>query len=132
VAKETASDGIHLALDVAPVTVSGDTVLLNRLVANLLDNAVRYNRPGGRVEVMLSPPGTLTVRNTGPEVPEERLDELFEPFRRLHAPRTRSSEGTGLGLSIVASIARAHDADISAHPNVGGGLEVTVRFRRGA
>ncbi|XVQ15653.1 ATP-binding protein [Spirillospora sp. CA-255316] len=60
-------DRARLALDLAPVTVSGDPVLLNRLVANLLDNAVRYNRPGGSVEVGLSAAGVLTVRNTGPQ-----------------------------------------------------------------
>ena len=81
--------------------------------------------------VVIVTPGqdtALTVRNTGPEVPEERIGELFEPFRRLHTARTRSSQSTGLGLSIVASIARAHDADIDARPNAGGGLELTVRF----
>jgi signal transduction histidine kinase len=115
------------ALDLAPVTVSGDPVLLHRLVANLLDNAVRYNRPGGSVEVGLSAAGALTVRNTGPQVPEKRLGELFEPFRRLRASNSRS-EGTGLGLAIAASIAQAHGAEITARANPGGGLEMTVSF----
>jgi signal transduction histidine kinase len=127
-AEDLALDDMTLMLDVEPVTVSGDTVLLSRLVANLLDNAVRYNRPGGSVEVGLTAEGALVVRNTGAEVPPERIGELFEPFRRLHAARTRSAEGAGLGLSIVASIARAHDAEVTARPNSGGGLEFTVRF----
>jgi signal transduction histidine kinase len=116
------------ALDLAPVTVSGDPVLLGRLVANLIDNALRYNRPGGSVAVALSEAGVLTVRNTGPEVPAECIDELFEPFRRLRTARTRSAEGTGLGLSIVASIARAHGATVGARPGPDGGLAVTARF----
>jgi signal transduction histidine kinase len=119
---------IEIAVRTEPVAVSGDPVLLARLVANLLHNAVRYNRPGGTAEVALSAHGGLTVRNTGPEVPADRIAELFEPFRRLHAARARSDGGAGLGLSIVAAIAQAHDADVTARPNHGGGLELTVRF----
>ncbi|MCA2187821.1 hypothetical protein LDL05_22480 [Nonomuraea cavernae] len=107
-----------------PFVVDGDPVLLNRLVTNLLDNAVRYNHPGGTVEVTLSR-GVLNVRNTGPDVPQERFDDLFEPFRRLQTTR---GEGSGLGLSIVASIAKAHGADVRASPNPGGGLELVVVF----
>lgn len=128
-AGELPAHGLTVTMDTRPVTVSGDPVLLHRLVANLLHNAVRYNRPGGSVAVELTPLGVLTVRNTGAEVPEERVGELFEPFRRLRTTRTtRTADGAGLGLSIVASIARAHDAEVSARPNPGGGLEVTVRF----
>ncbi|MBB5773850.1 sensor histidine kinase [Nonomuraea jabiensis] len=108
-----------------PATVSGDPVLLSRLAANLLHNAVRYNQPGGTVQVPVPATGALTVRNAGPE---DRIGELFEPFRRLPAARTRSTDGAGLGLSIVAAIAWAHDASVTARPNPGGGLEVTVRF----
>ncbi|MFG1947128.1 sensor histidine kinase [Nonomuraea sp. NPDC048826] len=124
--RELAHDGIEVSADVEPATVCGDPVLLSRLVDNLLHNAVRHNHPGGSVAVTLSG-GVLTVRNTGPEVPAERVGELFEPFRRLHA-RTRSDGGAGLGLSIVAAIGRAHGATVRARPNPGGGLEVTVRF----
>jgi signal transduction histidine kinase len=119
--------GITVRLDTRPVTVAGDAVLLTQLVTNLLQNAVRYNHEGGEVHVGVSPEHGLTVRNTGPEVPAERVPELFEPFRRLHAPRTGPADGAGLGLSIVASIAHAHDADVTAHPNSGGGLDVRVR-----
>jgi signal transduction histidine kinase len=129
VAREVPSDGITFTLDTVPVTVHGDPVLLNRLIANLLHNAVHYNRPGGYVFVSLATGGALCVRNTGPEVPQDRIGELFEPFRRLHATRTRSADGAGLGLSIVASIAQAHEAAITTRPNPGGGLEVTVHFQ---
>ncbi|MGW5259347.1 sensor histidine kinase [Microbispora sp. NPDC004025] len=107
--------------------VPGDPVLLNRLVTNLVDNAVRYNHHGGAVEVTLAG-GVLTVRNTGPEVPAERLGDIFAPFRRLHTSRR---QGAGLGLSIVASIATAHGATVRARPNPGGGLEVAVTFPAG-
>ncbi|MDF5756200.1 ATP-binding protein [Spongiactinospora sp. TRM90649] len=130
--REVRAGEIEVTADAEPVTVAGDPTLLARLVTNLLDNAVRYNRPDGQVAVGLSADGTLTVRNTGPAVPPDRVTELFEPFRRLHPARSRSNGGAGLGLSIVAAIARAHDAEVTARPNagVGGGLELTVRFVR--
>ncbi|WP_436761574.1 sensor histidine kinase [Streptosporangium sp. V21-05] len=107
-----------------PFVVHGGPILLNRLVTNLVGNAVRHNRPGGTAEVTLAH-GVLTVTNTGPEVPEERFCDLFEPFRRLHTTR---GQGAGLGLSIVASIARAHGAGVRASPSPGGGLELVVAF----
>lgn len=76
----------------------------------------------------ISTAATLIVRNTGPNVPEDRIGELFEPFHRMHATRSGLAGGTGLGLSIVTSIAEAHDAHITARPNPGGGLELTVQF----
>jgi signal transduction histidine kinase len=129
VANETPADGVEIRQNVEPATVTGDPVLMNRLVANLVHNAIRYNRPGGVVDVHLTIGGRLTISNTGPKVPEDRVSELFEPFRRLNTDRTRSADGVGLGLSIVASIARAHYAVITAQPNPEGGLEVTVQFR---
>ncbi|MEU4549153.1 sensor histidine kinase [Nonomuraea dietziae] len=121
---EGGSDDVTLTTRIEPFVVEGDPVLLNRLVTNLVDNAVRYNHPGGTVEMTLSH-GVLTVRNTGPEVPRERFGDLFEPFRRLHTTR---EQGAGLGLSIVASIAKAHEAEVRASPHPGGGLEVVVDF----
>ncbi|MBE3010273.1 HAMP domain-containing histidine kinase [Microbispora sp. NEAU-D428] len=122
---ETDADEVSVTARIEePFLVYGDPVLLNRLVTNLVDNAVRYNHPGGAVEVTLAG-GVLTVRNTGPEVPAERFGDLFAPFRRLHTTR---GQGAGLGLSIVASIATAHGAAVRARPNPGGGLEVAVTF----
>ncbi|MFI6797120.1 sensor histidine kinase [Streptosporangium canum] len=121
---EGGSDDVTVTTRTEPSVVHGDPVLLNRLVTNLVDNAIRYNHSGGTVEVTLSH-GILTVRNTGPEVPEERLGDLFEFFRRLHTTR---EQGAGLGLSIVASIAKAHGAEVRASPNPGGGLELVVAF----
>lgn len=126
-ADETLPNGVLVILDTRPVTVPGDPVLLHRLLTNLLHNAVKYNHPGGTVHIDVAGTGTLTVRNTGPHVPPERITELFQPFRRLHT-RTRTTDGAGLGLSIVASIAQAHHASLDAQPNPGGGLELTVRF----
>ncbi|PZG54421.1 two-component sensor histidine kinase [Spongiactinospora gelatinilytica] len=121
---EKVAGGITMTARAEPFVVDGDPVLLNRLVTNLIDNAIRYNHPGGTVEVTLSH-GALTVRNTGPDVPEGRFGDLFEPFRRLQTTR---EQGAGLGLSIVASIAKAHGATVHASPNPGGGLELVVAF----
>ncbi|WP_141578064.1 HAMP domain-containing sensor histidine kinase [Actinomadura sp. WMMA1423] len=124
-AAAAASERIGVAAETRPVTVAGDEVLLTRMVANLVQNAIRHNRPGGDVRVELSEEA-LVVRNTGPRVPPEKVDELFEPFRRLHADRTGSAEGAGLGLSIVAAIARAHGGEVRAAANPDGGLSVAV------
>ncbi|MEV4218543.1 ATP-binding protein [Nonomuraea sp. NPDC049725] len=121
---EQAGGPVSVTARIEPCVVDGDAVLLNRLVTNLVDNAVRYNRPGGTVEVTLAG-RRLTVGNTGPEVPADRLGDLFLPFRRLGTTR---EQGAGLGLSIVASIAAAHGGDVRARPNPGGGLTVTVTF----
>jgi signal transduction histidine kinase len=126
-AAAAAGAGVTVETTTAPVTVAGDPVLLHRLVTNVLDNAIRYNRPGGTVAVTLTAGGELTVRNTGPEVPPERVTELFQPFRRLNGARTRDG-GSGLGLSIVVSIAQAHAAVPAARPRHGGGLELRIAF----
>uniref|UniRef100_UPI002F90E4E9 sensor histidine kinase n=1 Tax=Streptomyces sp. NBC_01562 TaxID=2975879 RepID=UPI002F90E4E9 len=104
-----------------PMPVIGDPVLLLHLVTNLVDNAVRYNRPGGTVWVRLTG-RTLTITNTGTPVDPDRADGLFEPFRRLGQERTSTS------ASIVASIAQAHAARVTARPRQGGGLTVSVTF----
>ena len=102
-------------------------MLLARLIANLVDNAVKHNHQGGTVWLRTAP-GRLLISNTGPVVPADRADELFEPFRRLNNDRTRSADGVGLGLSIAAAIAQAHHARITARPNPDGGLRVSVLF----
>ncbi|MZG14152.1 HAMP domain-containing protein [Streptomyces sp. SID5914] len=116
---------IDLCADI-PLVVDGDPVLLRHLLANLIRNAVQYNHPGGHVRVRLDATG-VTVTNTGPHVPAERVPDLFEPFRRLDGDRTAGT-GHGLGLSIAASIAEAHDATLTARPCPEGGLALSLRF----
>jgi len=111
-----------------PATTAGDPVLLERLVGNLVDNAVRYNIPGGDIRVTTATVdglATLTVANTGPVIPADAVEGLFQPFRRLDE---RTGDGFGLGLAIVASITTMHDGTVAAHPIPGGGIEVTVTF----
>jgi signal transduction histidine kinase len=120
---------VHSALTEAPAL--GDPRLAERLAANLVDNAVRHNVPGGWVEVVTglrAGRGILSVANTGPVIPPEKVDMLFQPFGRLEDRVSR--DGLGLGLSIVTAIAAAHDADLRARPLPGGGLEVEVHFPR--
>jgi signal transduction histidine kinase len=122
---------VSQVLGAAPVT--GDRALLERLVANLIENAVGHNRPGGWVEVDTGHAGPLSVvrvANGGPPIPPDQVATLFEPFRRLEADRTGSDRGAGLGLSIVRSVAAAHGGKATARALEGGGLEVTVELPR--
>jgi signal transduction histidine kinase len=120
--------GLTLRRSLAERQVPGDPPLLERLVGNLVTNAIAYNEPGGWIEVeVASEPGpALTVRNTGQLVPAEAVPGLFEPFRRLTADRTSHGGGAGLGLSIVRSITAAHGGTLQARPRPGGGLIVEI------
>jgi signal transduction histidine kinase len=110
---------------ISACTVSGHRALAERLVVNLVDNAIRHNVIGGTVDVSCRA-GMLTVTNTGPVVPQEEVERLFQPFQRLGPART--GEGLGLGLSIVRAVATAHDAAVSATARPAGGLVITVTF----
>jgi signal transduction histidine kinase len=121
--------GLVVTTDLRPATVHGDPVLLERLVRNLVDNAIRYNRDRGWIEVTTAAVdgrGVVTVRNSGGEIPPAEVDRLFEPFQRLDSTRPSGSHSVGLGLAIVRSIVRAHSGTVVAAPNPDGGLTVTV------
>ncbi|WP_131738816.1 sensor histidine kinase [Actinomadura roseirufa] len=114
-----------------PAPTTGDPVLLERLVQNLVENAVRHNHDGGELWVATRARdgrAEVTVANTGPVVPPYESETIFEPFRRLGNDRVRSDRGSGLGLSIVRAIATAHGGTVAATPRPGGGLTVTVRL----
>lgn len=116
---------IQLNADLPPAWTSGSPGLLDRLVANLVDNAVRHNIAGGSVDIATSvKPGraVLSVGNTGLSVPAEEIERLFQPFQRLG----HTADGFGLGLSIVKAIATAHGASILCRARPGGGLEIEV------
>jgi signal transduction histidine kinase len=118
---------LHATLD--PAVISGDPVLAERLIANLIDNAVRYNTSAGDIWIStrtVAAATQLTVDNTGQIISSADVDRIFQPFQRLN-DRT-SHDGSGLGLTIVASIAAIHGGGATAIPRRDGGLSVTVRF----
>jgi signal transduction histidine kinase len=120
--------GVTLQAQLRERTVSGDQVLLERLVTNLVQNAITYNRPGGTVSLAVGGDPALTITNSGPIVPADAVEDLFEPFRRLIPDRTGAAGNAGLGLSIVRSVAHAHGGSAAAVPGKRGGLIVTVRL----
>ena len=129
--QEAERRGIHLqaALTAAPAT--GDPSLAESLVANLVDNAIRHNIPGGRAEVsttMTDGRAVIRVTNTGTVIPPAELDRLFQPFQQLGHERIRHGDRNGLGLAIVRAIATAHKATITAAARPEGGLDLEVSF----
>jgi signal transduction histidine kinase len=116
---EAAARDVTVELDVADAPLQGDRPLVERLVANLVENAIRHNEPGGRVWVTTRP-GRLRVENTGAAIRPEDVQRLAEPFERLH--RDCDGTGAGLGLSIVRAVADAHGAQVALRPRAGGGL----------
>jgi signal transduction histidine kinase len=128
---EAGARGLQLHATLEPAQTSGDSQLAERLIANLVDNALHHNERAGRVEVTTttkSGRAILWIGNTGPVVPPGDVERLFEPFQRLGADRTDHGDGIGLGLSIVRAIANAHGASLSAKPRRGGGLDIEVSF----
>jgi signal transduction histidine kinase len=121
---------LRVETDLQPALLDGDPKLIERLAANLVDNAVTHNFTGGHVTVrtgLTEGQPYLEVGNTGAAIPSGDLDRLFQPFQRLD-PRRTNGTGHGLGLSIVRAIATSHDATVHAHPRPDGGLTVTVTF----
>ena len=124
-------ESLTIVTRLEPAATSGDPRLLERLVANLVTNAARYNTPNGRIEARTETRAgrvVLTIDNTGPTIPPDDLDRLFQPFQRLQTERTNGTGGLGLGLSIVQAVAVAHQATLDARPRAGGGLHVEIGF----
>ncbi len=123
--------GIRVDEVTAPAPLDGDPLLVERLVTNLLANALHHNVVDGRVKVMTGVRegrAVLSITNTGPLIAPADVDRLFQPFQRLDAHRAHYKDGHGLGLSIVRAIATVHQASISARPMPEGGLTVSVIF----
>jgi signal transduction histidine kinase len=119
---------VTITSELEPRLVAGEQVLLERLVANLVQNALKYNRPGGTVDVRVGADPALIVENTGDDVPPHEVAALFEPFRRRSGARIDHSGGAGLGLAIARSITQSHDGIITASSTGKDGLRVQVSF----
>jgi signal transduction histidine kinase len=137
VVRAVPSNGIKVDTELGHASTTGDPAMVERLVANLVQNAVRYNEPDGWVTAwtgLREGEPTLEVTNTGPVVSREQVDELVKPFARLDgngsiaARRTDGRDGLGIGLSIVQAIADAHGARLTTDPRAEGGLKVAVSF----
>jgi signal transduction histidine kinase len=128
---QAAQQSIHVRTTFTTAPATGDPNLIESLVANLVDNALRHNVPGGRVEVwttMAAGKASIRIRNTGPVVPQYELDRLFQPFQQLGHERIRHGDGHGLGLAIVHAIAITHRAALTATARSEGGLDIEVSF----
>ena len=133
-AREAEFDGRGIRIDaqLGSARAVGDERLVECLVTNLIDNGFQHNTGHGWVEVITATrngSATLTVRNSGPVIPDDAIDRLFEPFQRLSHGHIRRSDGHGLGLAIVQAIVNAHDARLSTRARLDGGLDITVAFR---
>jgi signal transduction histidine kinase len=128
---EIALRQVRVTTTLEPAMLTGDPRLVERLVANLLDNAVRHNVPGGTVTVRTGARddgACLTVANDGPTVQPSEIERLYAPFERLDVERTAAGEGFGLGLCIVRAVASAHDATVDTRARPQGGLRTEVWF----
>jgi signal transduction histidine kinase len=125
--------GLNVHADLSHAPTFGDRRLLERLIANLVDNAIHHNIAGGRVEVRTrthAAQSIVSVRNTGQLIPADAIERLTQPFTRLAPDRTGRDDGIGLGLSIILAIAEAHDATLTIDSQPEGGLRVQASFRK--
>jgi signal transduction histidine kinase len=126
------SAGVEIDLDLGSATVEGDRWLLERLVANLVDNGINHNGPQGWVRVAVDAQnGTthLEVSNSGDVLTAHDVEEITKPFRRLdhqQLPGGSQPEGFGLGMTIVQAVAEAHNGRVDIDPRQTGGLDVVV------
>jgi signal transduction histidine kinase len=130
-----AAKEIEVHATVSPVAVAGSETLLARMIENVIENAVRHNQQGGRIDIACeldAGHARLVIENTGPVLDEHAVAQLAQPFARLGPHRTGSENGHGLGLSIVAAIAAAHGGNLRLHTRPHGGLQVEITLPRAA
>jgi signal transduction histidine kinase len=131
VADHLSAADLRVDQDLRAALILGEPVLLERMAANLISNAIRYNHPGGHITVATGTSAhvaILHVHNTGRTVPADQVDSLLEPFVRGEGTRTPADGGAGLGLSIVRAVVLAHHGETTATANPSGGLDITVRM----
>ena len=122
---------IQLMQTCEPVSMMGSDILIYRLVYNLVENAIKYNRLDGTVTVSVTEENERTcirVEDTGNGIPEELKVRVFDPFFRVDKSRSRALGGVGLGLALVHEIVRVHEGDVTIKDNTAGGTTFEVRF----
>lgn len=108
--------------------VNGNEAMLEEMIYNLIDNAIRYNKDGGYVTVCVDEKGIISVEDTGIGIPEDCQERIFERFFRVDKSRSKQTGGTGLGLAIVKHIAKIHSAQITIHSEENIGTKIEVSF----
>lgn len=126
--QQAQSRGIMITVSGDSALVTGSRIQISELVYNLVDNAIKYNRENGNIEIETAEK-KLTVTDTGIGIPQESIPRIFERFYRIDKSRSRAKGGTGLGLSIVRHIAQNHGANIDVESTVGVGTSITVTFK---
>ena len=124
--------GVNLVVSGAPALISGYSQLIFLIIYNLCENGIKYNVPGGSVNITVREAAgdvVLMVSDTGVGIPKDQQERVFERFYRVDKSRSKEVGGTGLGLSIVKHAAQMHDADISLTSEQGRGTTVVVKFR---
>lgn len=122
---------INLVEKCDEMTMMGSDILIYRLVYNLVENAIKYNNPGGQVIVTALQQGEhkkIMVEDTGNGIPKDLRERIFEPFFRIDKSRSRALGGVGLGLALVREIVRVHDGNITVRDNDAGGTTFEVVF----
>jgi signal transduction histidine kinase len=122
--------GLRVDALLDPAETTGDPQLLERMISNLVGNAVRHNEPGGWIRLRTGSSDAavyLEIANSGPFIPDDTVPSLFEPFRRMQ-DRTGVRDGIGLGLSIARSVVTAHSATVTARSQPAGGLDISVEI----
>ena len=120
--------GIRINVSGESEIITGSRTEITELIYNLVDNAIKYNRENGNIEIVISEK-KLIVTDTGLGIPHESIPRIFERFYRIDKSRSRAKGGTGLGLSIVRHIAERHGAKIDVESTVGVGTTISVKFR---
>ena len=124
---------VELTGNCEAITIVGSDILIYRLVYNLVENAIKYNHPGGQVTVTSCQKEKqiyLSVEDTGSGIPPELRERVFDPFFRVDKSRSRELGGVGLGLALVREIVKVHDGIITIQPNPAGGTIFEVVFAR--
>ena len=130
-----AERNVEICIDAVPAVITGNRAILFEMIYNLTDNAIKYNKENGRVDIRIYETEehfVLLVKDTGIGIPHEHIDRIFERFYRVDKSHSKAVGGTGLGLSIVKHAAEFHGASLSVESNENVGTEITVEFPKNA